>query len=224
MNNTTKYFRTKKIENYSVISNLIIQSEVLTTDESFLLIYILSLPENWSLYKSYLEKYFKTRGVSKSRFNSSWKGLSDKGYIVKSRIKNDSGKFNSWDYTIIESPNPADVLKTDMSEIQLVQNSTSQVLGDIINTNIESTNKESTKIYSKEEILNLLGQLEGEDKHLTTARLNYLKSRYPEYPELLNIFTPEEIDNMSNCYPEKKLRDILDNVNFISSKLRPLIK
>ena len=232
MKNKTEFIRTEKKSNFTVVSNSIIDSTDFAADESILLIYLLHLPNTWKIYKSQIQKFFKDKQMTKSRFEKGWKGLIEKGHLIRSRNRGESGQFNSWSYTIVESPT-TEVSKTDKSVIQTsvnreVSKPTSRELGDIIKTNKESTNRDSinrTKKheFSTEELYNILGQLEGEDRHLTTVRLNYLKSRYPEYPQLLNIFTPEEIDNLSNWVPEKKLPDILNNVNYISGKLRPLI-
>ena len=67
MNNTTTFIRKKKNTNYSIVDNSIIHSKDLTIEESFLLIYLLSLPDTWSLYKTNIEKEFKLKKLSKSR-------------------------------------------------------------------------------------------------------------------------------------------------------------
>lgn len=232
MKNKTEFIRTKKKSNFTVVSNSIIDSTDFTADESILLIYLLHLPDTWIIYKDQVQKSFKDKQMTKSRFEKGWKGLIEKGHLIHSRNRGESGQFKSWSYTIVESPT-TEVSKTDKSVIQTsvnrdVSKPTSRELGDIIKTNEESTYKESINTtkkheYSTKEIYNILGQLEGEEKYLTMVRLKYLESKYPEYPQLLNIFTPEEIDDLSNWIPEKKLPDILDNVIYISSKLRPLI-
>lgn len=170
MRNKTKFIRTTKKDNFTIISNSIIQSEILTTDESFLLIFILSLPNNWSLNKGYLEGSFKSRGLSKSRFNASWKGLIEKGYIHKERNRCESGKFNSWNYTVIEDPNITEVSKTDKSDNQDIGNPTSRKLGDIINTNREKTNRKSKEDKNTDDIYNMLGTL---GNHRTPSGLKY---------------------------------------------------
>jgi hypothetical protein len=227
MKNQTEFIRTEKKSNFSVVSNSIIDSTDFTSDESILLIYLLHLPDTWKIYKSHIQKLFKEKQMTKSRFEKGWKGLIEKGHLIRSRNRGESGQFNSWSYTIVESPSP-EVSKTDKSVIQPsvnreVSKPTSRELDDIIKTNKESTNRIKKKEYNTKELYNILGQLEGEVKHLTTARLNYLKSRYPEYPQLLNIHTLEEIDRLDNWVPELKLDDIKNNVSYISSKLLPII-
>lgn len=227
MKNKTEFIRTKKKSNFTVVSNSIIDSTDFTADESILLIYLLHLPDTWIIYKDQVQKSFKVKQMTKSRFEKGWKGLIEKGHLIRSRNRGKSGQFNSWSYTIMESPT-TEVSKPDKSVNQTSGNRevckpTSRELGDIIKTNEESTHRIKKQEYSTEELYNMLGELEGEDKYLTMVRLKYLESKYPEYPQLLNIFTPEGIDDLSNWIPEKKLPDILDNVIYISSKLRPLI-
>lgn len=213
----------QKKNNFSIISNSIIQSDNLKVDESILLIYILSLPDSWSLYKTKLEKDFKERGMSKSRFNSSWKGLINKGYIVRSRCQTDKGHFNSWNYTIVENPNLSDVSKTELSENLTVRKPTSPILGSKISTNKVNTNRENNNRYSLQDIYKLLGKLDEEIKQSTETRFNYLIRTYPEYPQLIDILSPEEISKLSNWVPPNKLNDIQSNVTHISNAFRNVL-
>lgn len=213
----------QKEKNFSVISNAIIQSDNLKVDESILLIYILSLPDDWSLYKTKLEKDFKERGMSKSRFNTSWKGLINKGYIVRSRGQTDKGHFNSWNYTIVENPKLSDVSKTDLSENLTVGKPTSPALSNIISTNQVNTNRESNNRYSIQDIYKLLDRLDEGIKQSTETRFNYLIRTYPEYPQLIDILSPEEINKLSDWVPTNKLKDIQSNVTHISNAFRNVL-
>jgi len=144
MKNSTTFKREIKTEKYTVISNSIIQSTILTAEEKVILIHILSLPDDWKLHKSHLEKLYSTN-MSTSKFNRAWKGLRMKGYIVGEKVKDENGKYSSWKYEIRENP-PTEVTKPEMSETDVSENGTvekptPQVLG-----YKESTKEQCTKL------------------------------------------------------------------------------
>jgi hypothetical protein len=148
MKNSTIFKREIKTEKYTVISNSIIQSMILTAEEKVILIHILSLPDDWKLHKSHLEKLYSTN-MSTSKFNRAWKGLRLKGYIVGEKVKDENGKYSSWKYEIRESPIPdikeSDISETEVSENRIVEKSTSHNLGYKESTNQQSTYEQSTK-------------------------------------------------------------------------------
>lgn len=146
MKNKTIFHRVNKTENYTVISNDLIKSKKLSSDEKVILFHILSLPNDWCLYKSNLEKEYSTN-MKKGKFEKAWKGLVDKGYLSRIRVKDKNGKFNSWEYEVHEVP-ITDTLKTEESVIGVVENTTSHNSGYILNTNVISTNKQSTNLES----------------------------------------------------------------------------
>jgi len=199
MNNTTTFIRKKKNVNYSIVDNSIIKSKDLTVEESFLLIYLLSLPDTWSLYKTNIEKEFKIKKLSKSRFNKSWKGLKEKGFIEGSKIKGVGGKFHSWKYRVIEDPS-SEVSKTDMSENQqdgkpITHNKMDILIPDIEITNRINTNEDNNEIY------NIPGKLSDRNKNIIINNRTFIKNKFPKYPELLYLTTTEEVNSIQSKIP-----------------------
>ncbi len=142
MGNSTTFLRVEKTKNYTVILNSLITSTSLTSDEKSLLFHILSLPDDWVIYKDYFKKYY-SGCISDKKIDNAWKGLETKGYLKKYRVKKQNGKFSSWHYEVREVPF-TDIPKSDMSKNQTVENTTSQKKGDIQSTNLPSTNLQST--------------------------------------------------------------------------------
>ena len=199
MNNTTTFIRKKKNVNYSIVDNSIIKSKDLTVEESFLLIYLLSLPDTWSLYKTNIEKEFKIKKLSKSRFNKSWKGLKEKGFIEGSKVKGAGGKFHSWKYRVIEDPS-SEVSKTDMSENQqdgkpITHNKMDILIPDIEITNRINTNEDNNEIY------NIPGKLSDRNKNIIINNRTFIKNKFPKYPELLYLTTTEEVNSIQSKIP-----------------------
>lgn len=66
-----------------------------------ILTYLLSKPDNWTVYEVDLEKRH-TDGLSSVR--SGLKELRDRGYIVKLSIRDDKGKITHWETHVYEAP------------------------------------------------------------------------------------------------------------------------
>jgi hypothetical protein len=142
MGNSTTFLRVEKTKNYTVILNSLITSTSLTSDEKSLLFHILSLPDDWVIYKDYFKKYY-SGCISDKKIDNAWKGLETKGYLKKDRVKRQDGKFSSWHYEVREVPF-TDILKSDMSENQ--------------STSKQSTNEQSTKETNLDNTSIILGQ------------------------------------------------------------------
>jgi hypothetical protein len=85
MKNTGQIVRSKKTgkSRYTAISNEIIQSKILTIEERGVLIYLLSLPEDWVIYKKYI---WKDINIGRDKFNRVWTNLVNYGYIVSIKV------------------------------------------------------------------------------------------------------------------------------------------
>lgn len=156
MSNSTSFLRVEKTKNYTVISNSIITSKSLTSDEKVILFHILSLPDDWVIYKDYFKKYY-SGCISDKKIDNAWKGLETNGYLKKHRVKRPDGKFSSWHYEVREVPF-TDIPESDMSENQTIGNTTSQEKGDIQSTNLPSTNLQSTNSTKFNNTSIILGQ------------------------------------------------------------------
>ena len=166
MNNKTTFHRVNKTENYSVISNDLITSKELSPEEKTILFHLLSLPNDWIIYKTYFENYYKGN-ITKGKFDRGWKGLLTKGYLTNSKGKDKNGKFNSWEYEVHEVP-VTDIPKTEGSENGVVENSTPRNPVYIQNTILQSTNEQSNIINNTSTIL---GKIEKKKKNWTDKEI-----------------------------------------------------
>lgn len=188
MGNSTTFLRVEKTKNYTVILNSLITSTSLTSDEKSILFHILSLPDDWVIYKDYFKNYY-SGCISDKKIDNAWKGLETKGYLKKHRVKRQDGKFSSWHYDVREVPF-TDIPKSDISENQTIGNTTSQQKGDIQSTNLQSTN--STKFNNTSIILGQENQTESNLKNKTNSK-NEL-TRIVNLEGLDNLFSPTGIN------------------------------
>lgn len=91
--------RVAKNANYSVISNGVLRSPLISARAKGIWAYLMTLPDDWRLHKSELCKHF-TEG--RDALNSAFAELEEHGYISKSLRKNKSGTIEGWEYTIHE--------------------------------------------------------------------------------------------------------------------------
>lgn len=126
MENIGQIVRSKKTgkSRYTPINNDILQSSQLTCEEKTILIYLLSLPEDWVVYKTVI---WQKMNIGRNRFNTHWKGLVDKGYIVSVRvIDTTTNLVRGWNHIVYEEPvltesridQPSDLPNIGLSEKQ----------------------------------------------------------------------------------------------------------
>jgi hypothetical protein len=159
MKNSGQIIRSKKTgkSRYTPISNEIIQSETLTPYEKIILIYMLSLPEDWIIYKTQIQGKLR---LSRKVFNDNWKGLVEKGYIHSQQLKREgSNLMGGYIHKIFEEPvdsfnedneigNPTSELSNTglsdygKSEAGILQSNKEQS-NKIQNNNIENNNKKN---------------------------------------------------------------------------------
>jgi hypothetical protein len=128
MKNTGQILRSKKNgkSRYTPISNDILQSETLTPEEKSILVHLLSLPENWVVYKGQI---WRNMNIGRDRFSKHWNGLVEKGYIISIRmIDKDTNLIKGWNHVVYEEPvlaenridGDSDLLNFSNTEAQLV--------------------------------------------------------------------------------------------------------
>lgn len=157
MQNTGQILRSKKTakSRFTPISNEILQSNILTPEEKSILVHLLSLPEDWVVYKGII---WKQMNMGRDRFNKNWKGLVDKGYILSVKmIDSKTNLITGYNHIVYEEPvlsdvctdvqsdGDSDLLKFSQPEIQ----STNKVIIE------ESNNKQNNNIQTFEEFWHL---------------------------------------------------------------------
>lgn len=90
--NSTKIIRSVNTSkhNFTPISNTLIRNKTLSLSAKGLIIFIVSLPEDWTIYKSWVQKEL---GLGRFQFDRIWKECIEAGYIKTIKWKNKDGKF-----------------------------------------------------------------------------------------------------------------------------------
>ena len=121
-----------KTNGFTVVANDIFKRDDVSARAKGVYIYILTLPDDWKIYKSELYTHFSE---GRGAIDTAFKELERLGYIEKQRAKDESGKFKGWDYIVYESPTNR---KPDSREIRNRENRQSE------NQQLLSTDKQST--------------------------------------------------------------------------------
>ena len=135
----TKFIKTKKEKNFTVLDNTFIKDTRLSWKAKGLMTYLLSLPDDWTIHLSEIEQH-ATDG--KSALRSAINELKEFGYL-KAEQKRENNRFAEMVYIIIENPGSP---FTDFQQTENLQtenlNSENQTLQ---NTNNDKVlNKQST--------------------------------------------------------------------------------
>ena len=96
----TRFIKTKKERNYTVLDNTFLKDKSLSWKAKGLMAYFLSLPDDWTIHFSEIEKH-ATDG--KASLRSAINELKEKGYL-KAEQKRVDNRFAEMVYTIIENP------------------------------------------------------------------------------------------------------------------------
>lgn len=131
------FIRESKSRNYTVLDNTFLKDPKLSWKAKGLFAYILSLPENWKIHVSDLQKHAADGETS---IRSALKELMDGGYIIRKQSRAGTGKFEDAIYLIIENPTNVenDTIIRDAGFTETVHTET--VNRPLINTNTQNTN------------------------------------------------------------------------------------
>jgi predicted transcriptional regulator len=102
--------RREKSENYSVIYNECFQNPGISARAKGIFAYLMTLPDDWKIYKRELSKHFKE---GRDALNKAFEELEDAGYITKVPERVKGGMLAGWDYTVYESTELLITRKTD---------------------------------------------------------------------------------------------------------------
>ena len=128
-------YRRHKKTDYSVIDNCVFKDKELTLKAKGLLSTILSLPDDW---KYSIEGLASLCADGTTSVTSALNELISKGYIVRTRSNDESGRFNGYIYDIYEKPQKP-CLENPITADTITENPT-QLNTNISNTNISNTN------------------------------------------------------------------------------------
>lgn len=137
--NTGQIVKAKSERDFTMLSNKLLQDCTLTIEEKGLLVYLLSLPSDWVLYKKNLPE--KT-GESKGTIDRVFKQLQEKGYIISVKVIDVETKlFKGWNHVVYEIPtlSETDIRETPTSAFaDLGQSMPIQILNTNTNNNINT--------------------------------------------------------------------------------------
>jgi hypothetical protein len=145
MQNTGQILRSRKNgkSKYTAINNDILQSKTLTAQEKSILVHLLSLPEDWIVYKGLI---WKDMNMGREQFNKHWKGLIDKGYIISIRmIDKDSNLVVGWNHVVYEEPVISDDRTNQDSDLLDFGQSENPYLNKVITEQSTELTKETLK-------------------------------------------------------------------------------
>jgi hypothetical protein len=99
--NTSKIVRSVNSSkyNFTPISNHLIQNVSITLEARGLICFILSLPENWVIYKGQVQKALKMGDI---KFDRIWKECNTAGYISVKKQRLPNGRF-VYHYSVTDS-------------------------------------------------------------------------------------------------------------------------
>lgn len=99
--NMNKLKITKKDPGYTQIPNEVLKRSDMSMKSKGLLCYLLSLPNDWVLYKTELSSHFKD---GKDAITSAFDELVILGYILSEELPREAGKFVGYNYTVSDFP------------------------------------------------------------------------------------------------------------------------
>lgn len=94
-------FRSEHLKNYTAFQNELIKDSRLSFQTRALMIYILSLPDDWNFS---IKGLASQTGMSERKVMELVKELKKHGYIVQKSRRNDRGKIEGWEWDVFEVP------------------------------------------------------------------------------------------------------------------------
>lgn len=124
---------------YTCVSNEILQRKDMSMQAKGLLVYLLSLPEDWELHKSEVWKHFSN---GRDAVYRAFEELERKGYIQGKKYRDEKGRIQ-YQYTVYEEPN--------YPELKNRNGKTDTVFQEVISNYKQSKYKEVKKDFFKKE-------------------------------------------------------------------------
>jgi len=99
MANTGQIIKSRSTGNFTIVPNEPFRRDDLSLQAKGLLIYLLSLPANWVIYKRELPNHF-TNG--KDAVINAFSELEDKGYVLSVEMRNKEGQFKGFNHIVYD--------------------------------------------------------------------------------------------------------------------------
>lgn len=163
--NIGQIIKSKSSGAYTVIPNDVLKRPDISWQAKGLLSYLLSLPEDWVVYKEELNMHSSDgRHCTRSAFME----LEEKGFILSVDVRNEKGHFKGRNYIVYEVPtfeNPISENQTPIFENRISDNPISEnhTLQSTNNTNTNSTKKNINKKILFDHFLILFNESTGRE-------------------------------------------------------------
>ena len=195
--------------NITIINNTVVRDADLSWKARGIFVYLWSLPEDWDFYESEITKH-ATDGKDSTR--TGLHELEDKGYLTRTRARDDKGRLHSSIWVLHENPHPKSKKPNSKNRNQDKSNLDNPQL---LNTNI--TKHEHNKTLTKQnkgtedkppvhppykEIISYLNEKSGNAYHHTTKKYRgFIHARYAEgftlddFKKVIDFKTQEWLHN-----------------------------
>lgn len=185
-------FRVKdKTKGFTIMMNEVFQRTDLSAKAKGLYGYLMTLPDDWKIYKQEVYKHF-TDG--KTRLDNAFKELEDAGYIKKERVRNENNLFEGWNFTIHETVEIPDIRFSENREPR--QSVNQQLLSTNLKQSTDSTNIVVLKKWNEKANLTT---------HTKKIALYNLKKKHKDKISLYGIdVTLKAIDNYASILKSDK--------------------
>ena len=124
-------FRVQKTQNYTIMSNYHLNDKALSLKAKGLLSLMLSLPDSWDYTTRGLASICK-EGVDGIR--ATVRELENAGYIIRRRVRDQSGQVRSMEYTVFEQPRKPEPENPTQLNTKETNNENSKYESDLIRT------------------------------------------------------------------------------------------
>lgn len=165
--------------NFTTIPNSTLQDSRLSFEARGVLCLMLSMPADWVMYKSWLVEQCAMTG--RDKMTRILKELESGKYLVREKKRDESGRFDSYDWFVYPEPFTGNGLAVDGSAV----NGKSVTTKDTYLQNKHHTNQEVDKdLIQYEKIKELYNRILGKDlgavRSITGQRKKHIKARINE--------------------------------------------
>lgn len=218
MEQETTIKRVLKTKNFSTIDNRYLRRNDLSWKAKGILTYILTLPDNWVIYLSEIEKHAVDGTAS---FRSGWNELKKAGYVERYPVRSADGtKIDRWETIVRENVDiPMDSLHVDFLQVENLEVENLEVENrKVLNTNITKDlykqNTDSNMPFSEENVGSNENKSvsEKENKKVIEENFEKLWKMYPNKKGKPKAFT-EYQKAIKSGTTDKEIANGIENYN-----------
>lgn len=179
------YRKSSRNQNFTVIYQEVAQHESMSMEARGLLLFMLSLPENWDYHKSWLED--QCPGWGRDKLAKVLKELEEKGYLIRTPKRSEDGKkLSGWDWEVLAES----ALAPDSRKIRHSDTDTREI-----------RTQPDSRIFSQTENQSLCKSAPTKETVLQSKKVSQSATRARE-----NFFNRVMTELQADNLPERKLR------------------